>query len=416
MLNKLIIQLAVIVGVVALTLLSRSVRSETLFNDFGRTAINGHVTVGGYLTTRNTFETEDSTEYTDMNEAGLNIYHTFNQNFSISFNSTTNRFVDYGFLQGRIFLDDDFTTGLRVGRINIQSGLFGGYGPYSDGMNWPPQGTEPSRVGQAFYRFDGIQWFNEFSLGQSSGMVVEFSYGEHVVTSEKGAYEPAFFAIFEGESLAVDYARPAFLFSMNYYVDNFEVFLSYSDLVGKVSGRYVNEVPLGVYTGRPQDYLILVPIDQTLTSDHYVSRVFKIGMSYGIGAFEHMLTWLLLVDDPEQTYLGDTAFGERFMSNGWTYQLRYLATPRTIVYGGYTGYKGTFGNKEIDQSFKTAPDYVDEGEGVFFGIRYQATDYLHFIAESHAYKGTVFLNGEYQDPVTAQEYWMLNSVTANFVF
>jgi hypothetical protein len=350
-----------------------------------------------------------------MNEVGIHVYHTFNEYFSASLYSTTDNFLDYGFLQAR-WIKEESTYGIRLGRINIPSGLFAGYGPFSDDMNFLPQGTAPSRVGQSFYRFDGAQLYHERSLSGQSGFGVEISYGEHVITSEKGVFEPAFFAIFDGETLEAEFSKPALLLNLNYYNGPLELVLNYSDMVGSISGVYSNTFPLEILTGNPADAGMYTDISVPVTDPSYPSKLLKIGGSYSSGQWEHLLTYFRWVDTPGETFVGDTSLGSKYTSIGYTYITRYMLGDSAIVYGGYSQYSGTFGNDQITATFKYAPDWVDEGRSVIAGVKYQISVDLHVIAESHFNKGGIYLSGEYQDPVTAKEYWSLHSLTLNFVF
>lgn len=388
---------------------------ETVKSAIGETDISGHVTVGGYFTTRNNFEAGDTTDGYDLNEIGVLLYHTFNNNFSATLYSTSDFFVDYGFLQGR-YTWLDTTIGLRVGRINVSSGLFGGYGPHSDGMNFLPQGTSPSRVGRAFFRFDGVQGYYEQMFKDGSGLILEASYGEHVTDSVQGVYEPAFFAIFDGSTLTANFSRPAFLLNVNYYVGNLEFIVNYSDMLGNLSGHYSNTIPLEFLTGDPADVGQFVEIDEDIQSDDYPSKLLKVGVAYAVGNFEHAFTYFRWVDTPEPTYIGSSSLGDLYVSDGISYILRYAFNYDTIAYTGYTEYTSTFGNEQINIALKSAPDWVDRGQSIMLGVKYQVSDSLQVIAESHFNKGGIYLSGEFQDPVTAVEYWNLHSITASFLF
>lgn len=187
-------------------------------------------------------------------------------------------------------------------------------------------------------------------------------------------------------------------------------------MLGSVKGTYNNTIPLEWVTENPADHGQFIDVSIPVEDDSYPSRLLKLGIIYNTDIWEHMLIFFQWVDTPGAMEVGLSSLKPKFVSTGYTYIARYITENNTILYGGYTEYRGTFDNEVVAQTLKWAPDWVDRGQSILMGGRYQLTDNIHLIAEAHLNKGGIYLSGEFQDPLTTKEYWGLYSFTANLVF
>lgn len=402
---------------VTVSMTSLAVNADVVYDvTLGRTSLNGYATYLTYMTNRNTFEDESSDNGTHKFKAGVVINHTFNEYFRAALYSTTDAPFDYGFVEGSYAIDGKTAIGARLGRNNIISGPFAGLGPYSDEINFLPQGTEPNRIGTTFYRFDGIQLYLDTYIGDVLDLYVEALYGEQVIDNEKGLFEPAFFAILEEDSLHADHSKPAKLININLYAHDVEFTINYGEVVGNIEGVYKNTLPADLVTGNPALAGQVIDVELPYQDDNYPSRFLKLGLSYNLEDWEFLVIYFSQKDTPVSDPSSPFDLGTNFVSDGFTYMARHSFNNRTVLYGGYSDFEGSFGNNEVDKALKVAPSWVDTGRSVFTGVRYLPAESISLILEGHYFKGGIFLNGDYQDPVTTHYSWALVSFSASYIF
>ena len=401
---------------ITLTLLATTASGGyVVTGEYGTTYLSGHITILGYQTSRNEFQDKNSDGgVLDLDIGGI-VTHVFNPYISASVYTTVDNLVDYGFVQVQYPMNNT-TVGVRAGRVNVISGLFAGLGPFSDEMNFLPQGTEPDRIGSSIYRVDGVQLFWEITPTLDAGFTFEFLYGDPVLNDEKGVFNPAFFAIFEPSSLGIEFNRHSTMFNVNGYYRDLSFVFNYANMDANVQGTYVNMIPLEDITGNPEDTGKYLDVVEESTYDNYPSEYWKFGIAYGWDNLELMITHLQQTNRPDYSdYLPDDR-PSKYVTAGQTYMARYGWSIYTTVYGGYSKMDSEFGNDEITGYYKEAPDWIDDTESVFGGVWHRLLDNVTVIGEAHYVEGGMYLNGRYQDPTVSKKNWMLYSLSVNLIF
>lgn len=326
----------------------------------------------------------------------------------------SNDIIDYAFLSITVFNDERY--GLRLGRVNRLSGFFGGFGPHSDRMNFLPSGSSPLRFVDTFYRFDGIQWFG--SIGKTTTMHWDITFGEPLVGDKTGLFDPTFFAIFSKKEFDVKSNRTTLFTNITVTHDDWQFFVDY--ISGNISFDALFETTLK-YSDieSSSEYDFEFEYSTKVHVPDYEIRVLKTGISKSFDVSEMLITFFeqygRMPQDNKFTIGGQT-LGRKFKPMGASIMWRTYIGYTDLLYLGFSKYKIDLNSETLSQFGVYVPKHGDRQDNWFIGYSKRFTDNLYGIAEVHYNEGTATLSATYQDPSNSSKYWWAYSGSLSLVF
>lgn len=384
--------------------------------------VKGHATVFGYQSTDNQFDEDNSlTGSWKKSNIGALISYRFTHSFSAKLFTTSLEPFDFGYLQYNV-PNNWFLDGIRAGRVNRLSGIFGGFGPHADRMNFLPQSTSPNRIGRTFFRYDGVQFFKMWGFGNHV-VQLEYTLGKPIVADNGGIFDPTFYAVFDADQTYVS-SDTVQIFNFNYYYKGFQFFADYVtakidfDTVYKaqVDEKFLalllevppGSIPEGTY-----------PIEEPISIKEYDIYTVKTGIAQAFGDIELIATYFLQVGDmPDNANfsIGPNSLGDVFKPESYTVMSRAFVNDSDMLYLGWTRFVSDFDDQTIALAGIDAPTWVDNGQGWFIGYNHalkQTYPQINIIGEFQHNRGGSYLSASFQDPLTSKRVWNAASISLN---
>lgn len=384
--------------------------------------VKGYVSLFAYQSSSNQFDEQHSDRGSwKKSSVGALLSYRITDNISAKLFTTSLEPIDYGFIQYKL-PDNYVLDGIRVGRVNRLSGVFGGFGVQADKMNFLPQSTSPNRIGRTFFRFDGIQLFKTWSYGESM-VHLEYTAGNPIIDDSGGVFDPTFYAVFDAKNTEVT-SDLVHVVNFNYFYRGFQFFADYitthidfdtvykanvsADFLESLLGLPANTIPEGQY-----------PISESVSVTDYKIYTVKTGVAQAFGDIELIATYFLQVGvmSPETDFsIGQNSLGNRFSPEAFTIMSRILTNDNDILYFGITQFKSDFDNTTIASAGVDAPDWVDYGQGAFIGYSYlfkKTYPQINTVGEFQHNRGGSYLSATYQDPLTSRRVWNVLSASLN---
>lgn len=370
--------------------------------------LSGHVTQSSWWTTGNNFNDHDSKDGAHDFDAGIRFALVADWSpISIKTYHTIDHPLDYAFAEYLIGTGNYGDYGIRAGRIARLSGLFSGFGPAQDRMNFLPQSTAPNRYGRTFFRYDGIQLFSYHSFGQTD-ISTEISYGKGVVADSGGILETSDYLLLLPNETDIGQNQRPLMINLNLYLGgNHQLFLDY--VYTKLSLDSVADI--SAFGQRLQ-----LPV----TVNEIVGHVYKIGYGQIWGVYEWLASaWITDIQLSDQFGVAGFEFGDAFLTQGYDLVVRYPTGSnwQNQVYGGLTFYRGEqLKDAHPFSVIQPVPDHTHKGQSLFAGYSHQFGARIIAIGEVHYNQGGAYISATHQHPATTQGDWWLFSGSLSVLF
>lgn len=403
--------------------LSSSCSAVNVETPIGEINLKGHFTLFGYQTSTNEFNDSSSSSGTwEKSNVGVLATYQASNYVDVKLYATSDYPIDYGFIDIHLPIRK-YNSGIRLGRVNRLNGLFSGFGPNADKMNFLPQATNADRIGRTFYRFDGVQVYASTVLGRQHTVGVEFTYGKPNIPDQGGIFDPVFFSVFNPHKSNISTNSPSPIINLNYTYKDWEVFADYYIMDIRIETEYnavwdaetssrMTGYPIEAF---PEDYSI--EVSKPVLVEEYPAYGMGAGISKAFGSTEFIYTYSRQVgklSDPDLEINGES-IGGRLVPEQHAFTVRHHIE-EDMIYAGGSYFKSFHDSDDLYKVGVIAPDYVSYGKGLFIGLYKQLASKLSAIVEYGHNRGASFLSSTYQEPLESRKVWNVYSVSLNMVF
>lgn len=297
-----------------------------------------------------------------------------------------------------LFPEDAYQYGVRVGRVNRNSGAYTNLGPSVDLMNYLPQGSCPQRQGSLFYRTDGVQAYFDTIVGGAHAFTLTATYGKPVVRLVEGAGTVLFFAFTDVNTLKVD-VDPVKFVDFIYSYKGLQLFADYFSFDASAVAEATSST---------------LPLDIS-----YDFITYKYGASYSIGATLDVVVQKLY-EGLKYKEVTTAVVPEGYL-DGTSLTVTYTPINNLSVYAGASKAETIFKNRQQALSileFYGVQPWLLNSDEAFIGARWELKDVV-FIVDYRKIDGILFLNARYEHDRNFQQfkrYWSVISASISYYF